>query len=182
MKPIMSELELEEELSRPYEEDVAAAKRLNGDLLLLGVGGKMGPSLAHRAKRAIDLAGVPHRVIAVARFTDPGLPNQLASWGVETIAADLLEPGALDKLPDPPNVIYMAARKFGTTGMASHLGQQRLPARSRRGAFPAFANRRVLDRQRLSLAAGILRRGNRGNASRSGWRIWTVCACTRAHV
>src|SRR5215831_746844 len=85
---------------------------LAGDLLILGVAGKMGPSLAHRARRA-----APHkRIIGAARFSNPAVREQLESWGVETIAADLLSPGVLESLPDAPNVIYMAARKFGSTG------------------------------------------------------------------
>jgi nucleoside-diphosphate-sugar epimerase len=80
----------------------------------------MGPSLARRARRACQEAGVSHRVIAVARFTAKGLEEDLNSTGIETIAADLLQPGALSRLPDVPNVIFMAAMKFGTTG-AEHL-------------------------------------------------------------
>jgi nucleoside-diphosphate-sugar epimerase len=108
--------DLEERLSRPTEADAEAIRSLQGDLLILGAGGKMGPSLARLARRAADLAGVPKRVIAVARFTNRGLIAQLESSGIETISIDLLEPGALESLPDIPNVIYMAARKFGTTG------------------------------------------------------------------
>src|SRR5262249_21204102 len=80
-------------------------------LLILGVAGKMGPSLAHRARRA-----APHkRIIGVARFSSPSVREQLEEWGIETISMDLLEPGALDRLPDAPHIIYMAARKFGST-------------------------------------------------------------------
>ena len=86
---------------------------LQGDLLILGVGGKMGPSLALRARRASK------RVIAVARFSDARLRTQLESCGVEVIRGDLLAPGVLESLPDCPNVIFMAARKFGTTGQES---------------------------------------------------------------
>lgn len=113
---IGTEAELEELLSRPSEADVAAAAALDGDLLILGVGGKMGPSLAIRARRAIERAGAPHRVIAVSRFTRNGLADQLRGAGVEPIASNLLEPGALAALPACPNVIFMAAMKFGTTG------------------------------------------------------------------
>lgn len=91
-------------------------RSLEGDLLILGVGGKMGPSLAKRARRAIDLAGVSKRVIGVARFSTGGLARELQSAGVETIQSDLLDDGALAALPDVPNVIFMAAKKFGTTG------------------------------------------------------------------
>jgi nucleoside-diphosphate-sugar epimerase len=108
--------ELEEFLSRPSEADIAAITRLDGDLLILGAGGKMGPSLARRARRAAEKAGVRKKIIAVARFSDNQLRASLASEGIETLPVDLLEPGALSKLPDIPNVIFMAARKFGTTG------------------------------------------------------------------
>ena len=113
---IKTEAELEEFLSRPSDVDVEAIARLNGDLLILGVGGKMGPSLARRARRAVEKAVVRKRIVAVARFSDNRLRDNLESDGIETLASDLLEPSALAKLPDFPNVIFMAARKFGTTG------------------------------------------------------------------
>src|SRR5579859_100135 len=112
---IRTEDELEERLSRPVEADVAAMKALPGDLLILGAGGKMGPSLVRRARRAVQQAGTHTRVIAVARFSQPELERSLKSEGIDTIAADLLEPNALESLPDAPNVIFMAARKFGTS-------------------------------------------------------------------
>ena len=108
--------QLEDLLSLPSAEDVAAMRSLEGDLLILGVGGKMGPSLARRARRAIELAGVSKRVIGVARFTAGSLAQELESAGIETIQSDLLETGALAALPDVANVIFMAAKKFGTTG------------------------------------------------------------------
>jgi nucleoside-diphosphate-sugar epimerase len=108
--------ELEEFLSQPTEADIAAMARLDGDLLILGAGGKMGPSLARRAHRAAKQARVRKKIIAVARFSDNQLRADLASEGIETFAVDLLQPGVLSKLPDIPNVIFMAARKFGTTG------------------------------------------------------------------
>jgi len=108
--------QLEDLLSLPTEKDVAAMRALEGDLLILGIGGKMGPSLAKRARRAIELAGVTKRVIGVARFSTGGLARELESAGIETIQSDLLESGALAALPDVPNVVFMAAKKFGTTG------------------------------------------------------------------
>jgi hypothetical protein len=111
---INNETELEERLSRPTERDIAAMGALEGDLLILGVGGKMGPSLAKLARRA----GPSERIIAVARFSDPTTAAELRTSNIETIASDLLEPGALAQLPDASNVIFMAARKFGTTGSA----------------------------------------------------------------
>src|SRR3981081_2872432 len=113
---IKSVQELEEFLARPSESDIAAMGRRDGDLLILGVGGKMGPSLARRAPRVAQKGGVSKKVIAVARFSDKQLRASLASEGIETLAVDLLQPGTLSKLPDVPNIIFMAGRKFGTTG------------------------------------------------------------------
>jgi nucleoside-diphosphate-sugar epimerase len=113
---ITTDAELEEILSRPSDADADAIAKLDGDLLILGVGGKMGPSLARRARRAAKKAGIQKTIIAVARFSDANLRDALESDGIATLITDLLEPGALAKLPDLPNVIFMAARKFGTTG------------------------------------------------------------------
>ncbi len=108
-----NEEELEELLSRPNDADVAAMRELGGDLLILGVAGKMGPSLALRAKRA---AAPDQRVIGVSRFSSEANRRLLEAAGIETISADLLDDDALARLPDVPNVIHMAARKFGSTG------------------------------------------------------------------
>jgi len=113
---IQTEAELEERLSRPDDATTSAMAALDGDLLILGVGGKMGPSLARLARRAVEQTSVQKRIIAVARFTNNKLPSELESEGIETIACDLLEPGKLAQLPDVRNVIFMAARKFGTAG------------------------------------------------------------------
>ncbi|MEZ5399855.1 MAG: NAD(P)-dependent oxidoreductase [Bryobacteraceae bacterium] len=107
---------LEDLLSRPNDADMAAMRNMNGDLILLGVSGKMGPSLALRARRAADQAGVKMRVIGVSRFSNPANRKLLEDAGVETIARELLDDGALSSLPDAPNVIHMAARKFGSSG------------------------------------------------------------------
>jgi nucleoside-diphosphate-sugar epimerase len=111
-----SEEELETLLSTPTAGTIDAASRLDGDLLVLGAGGKMGPSLARLAKRSLEEAGAPHRVICVSRFSALDVPAQLEGFGIETIAADLLERDQLDRLPDAPNVIYLAGMKFGTSG------------------------------------------------------------------
>ncbi|MBN1418390.1 MAG: NAD(P)-dependent oxidoreductase [Planctomycetes bacterium] len=107
---------LEEVLSRPSPEVGEALARAPGDILILGVGGKMGPTLARMARRALDAAGDRRRVIAVSRFSRGELRAQLESLGIETIPCDLMARGALDALPDAPNVIYMVGRKFGSTG------------------------------------------------------------------
>lgn len=113
---IRSEAELEEALSAPSAADVEAASGWGGDVLLLGVGGKMGPSLALRAVKAAKLAGVAHKVIGVSRFTDERSRALLEDAGVRTISANLLDEAELAALPDAPNIIHMAARKFGSTG------------------------------------------------------------------
>jgi hypothetical protein len=116
----MREEELEELLSRPSAADVAAMKEIEGDLLILGAGGKMGPSLVRRAHRAMQQAGAAGQVIAVARFSQADVEKQLQAEGIRTISSDLMANGALAALPDVANVIFMAARKFGTSG-AAHL-------------------------------------------------------------
>jgi len=111
---IESEAELEEVLSRPMPETVKAVSRLEGDILILGVSGKIGPTLAMLVKRAIDEAGLSKRVVGASRFSNPGLRERLEKAGVETIPCDLLEEDEVERLPEVPNVIYMVGRKFGT--------------------------------------------------------------------
>jgi hypothetical protein len=113
---VRDEPELEALLSRPSAADVDFARTLGGDVVVLGAGGKMGPSLARRVRRSCDTAGVKHRVLAVARFAEPGLRGALERDGIETIACDLLDPGQVGKLPHVPNVLFLAGRKFGSTG------------------------------------------------------------------
>jgi len=106
---------LEEQLSRPTPAVVDAVGRLDGDLMLLGAGGKMGPSLARLARRALDQAGVRRRIIAVARFSDARLRTRLDAEGIDTVACDLLDQEQIARLPEAPNLIYLVGRKFGTT-------------------------------------------------------------------
>ena len=94
-------------------------RSLEGDLILLGVAGKMGPTLALRARRAADEAGVAKRIIGVSRFSSAGARELLDDAGVETLEADLLDRSKVEALPDVPNVIYLAGRKFGSSGDAS---------------------------------------------------------------
>ena len=108
----MAEAELEDELSRPSFELTKELSHVPGDILVLGAGGKMGPSLARMSKRA---AGPLRRVIAVARFTDPARRAVLEQHEVETIECDLLDRRQRESLPDAPNVIYMVGQKFGTS-------------------------------------------------------------------
>jgi nucleoside-diphosphate-sugar epimerase len=107
-----SEEELEEALSRPGPSLVATLARVPGDLVVLGAGGKMGPSLARMARRADP----SRRVIAVSRWTSHEAESALQAAGVETVRADLRDPRSLAALPDAPNVVFMAGQKFGTSG------------------------------------------------------------------
>ena len=116
---IKTETQLESYLSEPTDEVIAAIAALDGDILILGVGGKMGSTLAKQAKRAIDRAGITKQVIGVSRFSTPGVREGLHEVGIETIAADLLSEDCLQNLPDIQNVILMAGRKFGSTGNES---------------------------------------------------------------
>jgi nucleoside-diphosphate-sugar epimerase len=103
---------LEEFMTRPTTALVRDLASLEGDIMVLGVGGKMGPTLARLAKRA-----APHkRVIGVARFSEPGLAGRLAGWGVECIPCDLLDTEALARLPRVANIVFMAGHKFGASG------------------------------------------------------------------
>ena len=101
--------ELDDFLSRPswaLADDLAA---IDGDIIVLGVGGKMGPTLARLARNAAP----DKRVIGVARFSEASLRERLEACGVETIACDLLDRTAVGALPRIRNVIFMAGRKFG---------------------------------------------------------------------
>jgi nucleoside-diphosphate-sugar epimerase len=116
LNSIRDEAHLEELLSEPTDGVTRAMRALEGDIIVLGVAGKMGPTLARMAKRASEAAGVKRRVIGVSRFSSPELEQRLAGWGVETIRCDLLDRDALAALPDAANVVYMAGMKFGSTG------------------------------------------------------------------
>jgi len=107
---------LEQEILKPSAALVEDISRIKGDIMLLGVGGKMGPSMARVARQAVDIAGSGQRIIGVSRFSDAASRAALEAVGVETIAADLLNEAELSALPDAPNVIYLAGHKFGTTG------------------------------------------------------------------
>lgn len=110
---------LEALLSEPSPAAIEALEQTPGDLIILGVAGKMGPTLARMAVLASVAAGTKRRVFGVARFSDPAVRANLEQHGVETIQADLLDPAALASLPDAPLVLYMAGRKFGSSGQES---------------------------------------------------------------
>ena len=113
---IKDEAQLEELLSIPHPKVVEMMKRLDGDLMILGIAGKMGVTMGRQAVEAIRLAGVQKKVYGVSRFSNPAEREKLESYGVETIACDLLDEEQIAKLPEVPNVVFMAGRKFGTEG------------------------------------------------------------------
>jgi hypothetical protein len=112
-------VELENLLSDPTEGLIDTLRSLEGDIIILGVGGKMGPTLARMAKKAFRAANLKRRVIGVSRFSSGELERQLQSWDVETLRCDLLDRKSLARLPDVANIVYMAGMKFGSTGQES---------------------------------------------------------------
>jgi nucleoside-diphosphate-sugar epimerase len=109
---IADEAMLDDMLSTPSDALVETLSGLDGDITLLGVGGKMGPTLARMAKRA-----APHkRVIGVARFSDPAVREDLEAHNIETVACDLLDEAAVNALEKTANIVFMAGRKFGSEG------------------------------------------------------------------
>lgn len=108
-----------QKLLSPSDDLLSDITALEGDITILGVGGKMGPDLARLTKRAIDVVGVKKNVIGVARFSEPGLQEELEQHGIKTYKADLLVEQQLQDLPATQNVLYLAGTKFGTTGKES---------------------------------------------------------------
>jgi nucleoside-diphosphate-sugar epimerase len=150
LPPVIRDVaQLEALLSEPSAAAIDGLRRCDGDVIILGAAGKMGPTLARMAQRAMAAAGLSHRVIAVSRFSSDGVQRALEAEGVETIACDLLEDRALARLPDVPNVIYMAGRKFGSSGdepltwaMNTHL-PARVCDRFARSTIAAFSTGNV---------------------------------------
>lgn len=105
-----------QQLLQPSSTLVADISTLKGDIIILGAGGKMGPALAKLAKQAAEIAGVKKRIVAISRFSEEGLQDELNNFGIETYEADLLQDDQLDALPEADNILYLAGTKFGTTG------------------------------------------------------------------
>ncbi len=137
------EIELDERLSHPPASLAAVLTDIPGDIIVLGAGGKMGPSLARMAKRC-DPA---RRVIAVSRWTDATKAKALRNAGVEIISADLLDPRSLATVPRVPNMIFMAGQKFGTTGSPSVTWAMN-------AAVPAFAAERFAGSRTVVFSTG----------------------------
>jgi hypothetical protein len=161
--------QLEDLLSQPTPGAIETLRKLPGDIMILGVAGKMGPTLASMIRRGSDAAGVKRRVIGVSRFSSKGGQQQLESQGVETIAADLLDEAALARLPEVPNIIYMAGMKFGSSGQEALTWAMNayLPGmvcnRFRKSRIVAFSTGNIYGLSPVSRASPArLRSGRRG--------------------
>jgi nucleoside-diphosphate-sugar epimerase len=110
---------LYKQLLTPSDTLISDIARLNGDILILGAGGKMGPALAKLARQAMNAAGVDNKIMAASRFSENGLQESLEKCGIETLKTDLLDDRQLQALPKAENVLYLAGTKFGTTGKES---------------------------------------------------------------
>ncbi len=152
---------LEDLLSEPTPGVVETLARLDGDLLILGAGGKMGPTLSRMARRALDAAGRRARVVGVSRFSSGRLQEHLQAQGVETIRCDLLDPEQLDRLPEAANVVAMVGMKFGATGqealtwaMNSYLPGQ-ICRKFRRSRIVAFSTGNVYGLTPVALGGSL---------------------------
>ncbi len=111
---LATEDDLEDRLSAPSDDDVACCRRLDGDVLVLGAGGKMGPSLVKRIVRAFSSAGLRRRVVAASRFSSIATRRSLEESGATVLPVDLLDPASVEALPKCPYVLFLAGRKFGS--------------------------------------------------------------------
>ena len=151
MMRIESEEQLNSVLTTPSEADISFARRLSGDTMILGAGGKMGPTLAQRLLRALQSAQRNSRVLAVSRFQSSAAERELQDSGVQTIPCDLLDSESFKKLPAVENVLYLAGRKFGSAGdpeatwamntgvpvqVAQHFRESRIVAFSTGNVYP----------------------------------------------
>src|SRR5687768_10240169 len=147
LPPPTTEDALDEWLSRPRDATIDALRKCPGDVVVLGAGGKMGPTLARMVARAASDAGPARKVYAVSRFTSDALPQSLAKHGVEAIRADLLDPSAVARLPDAPNVIFMAGQKFGTSDAPSRTWMMNV-------VVPAHCAERYADARIVAFSTG----------------------------
>ena len=169
---------LDEVMSTPTPALIADLAEVPGDIVVIGVAGKTGPTVARMAKRARP----DRRVIGVARFSEPEIKEYLESHGIETISVDLLDPAAIARLPRVPNVIFLAGRKFGSSGnepltwamngyvpalIADHYKESRIVAYSTTG---------------VSLCTGKLRRSAGRRCHRATGRICHVLRRARTDV
>ena len=109
-----SSQELLERITRPSPRLIDDIAKISGDIMIVGAGGKVGPSLAVTARRACEAAGLTKRILAVSKLDDPAAAETMRHWGVQVVEADLLDSQQLDALPEMDNILFLAGRKFGT--------------------------------------------------------------------
>ena len=144
---IADEQQLDQLLTEPSPELVEFAASLSGPIVILGAGGKMGPTLAARLQAAISQAGSDACTVAVSRFSDPQARRWLQRRGVETVSADLMLPESYSGLPNAENIIYLIGSKFGTRQNPSYTWAINTVA-------PAFAMRRYRSSRWVALSTG----------------------------
>lgn len=144
---LASEAELEDALSAPSAGLLASLRSVPGDIVVLGAAGKMGPTLARMARRALDALGRSDRVIAVSRFSSANAEQSLNDAGVDTIRANLLDRESVAALPDAPNVIFMAGQKFGTRDAPSSTWAMNV-------VLPSIAAERYADARIVAFSTG----------------------------
>lgn len=142
-----SEAALEDALSAPSPGLLASMRSTPGDIVVLGAAGKMGPTLARMARRAIDELGRCDRVMAVSRFTSSKAEESLNTLGIETSRCDLLDRNAVAALPNAPNVIFMAGQKFGTRDAPSSTWAMNV-------VLPSIAAERYADSRIVAFSTG----------------------------
>ena len=148
---ITNEEQLEDVMTEPPEALIQLMKKLDGDIMILGIAGKMGITLGREALRAMQLAGVKRCVLGVSRFSDAAARGKLEKLGIKTIPCDLLDRYAVQKLPQAENIIFMAGKKFGTSdseaatwamntvvpcNVAHHFSKSRIVAFSTGNVYP----------------------------------------------
>ena len=147
-RPFESVQELEAELTRPSDQLVQELSEAQGDMVILGAGGKMGPTLAVLARRALDAAGrEKDKVHAVSRFGDPATRASLTERGINVVSNDLVLEDDLGDLPDAPNVLYLVGAKFGASTNSSWAWQVN-------AALPDRVARRYRDSRIVALSTG----------------------------
>jgi len=142
-----SEAELEDALSAPSVGLLESLRSVPGDIVVLGAAGKMGPTLARMAKRALDALGRSDRVIAVSRFSSAKAEQSLNDAGIDTVRANLLDRESVAALPDAPNVIFMAGQKFGTRDAPSSTWAMNV-------VLPSIAAERYADARFVAFSTG----------------------------
>jgi nucleoside-diphosphate-sugar epimerase len=142
-----TEATLNDRLVEPTQPLIDTMTQIQGDLMILGAGGKMGPTLAVLAARARRLSQTTGRILAVSRFTDKEAASYMKHNGVDLVPLDLLADDALSSLPDVPNIIYMAGRKFGTAGAETETWAMN-------AALPALVSRRFRDSRIVVFSSG----------------------------